>query len=378
MLRSSFAEARTSSPYMHFLESLNPEQREAVLHLDGPLLILAGADRGRRASSPAASRTWSATATPSRTRCWRSRSRTRPRKKMRARVESLLGSDVTGMWVSTFHALCARLLRREAPAIGLSRDFVIYDSSDQLTVVKQALKALQIRRCVRAAAGGALAHQPCEEQDGEPRGDGLGRGLESPRPSHIAKIYTYYLNALKESSALDFDDLLLKTVDLFEQSERVRTKYSEQFRYVMVDEYQDTNRPQVPPDSPPRRERTSQPLRRRRPGSVDLQVARRRSAQHPRLRAGLRRSHHRQARTQLPIDADHPRRRVGRHQPEPQPQGQAPLDRSQRRRSHHLLPRRRRARGGRLHHAHRADGARRRRRSDGGGAVPHQRAVARD
>ena len=75
------------------------------------------------------------------------------------------------MWVSTFHSLCARLLRREAPAIGLSRDFVIYDSSDQLTVVKQALKELHIDDELRAAARGAVAHQPREEPDGKPGGD---------------------------------------------------------------------------------------------------------------------------------------------------------------------------------------------------------------
>ena len=145
----------------------------------------------------------------------------------------------------------------------------------------------------------------------------------------------------------------------------------------MVDEYQDTNRPQY---LLIRRlaEVAPQPVRRRRSRSVDLQVARRRPAEHPRLRAGLPRGDDRQARAQLPLDADHPRRRVGGHQPEPQPQGQAPLDRPQGRRPDRLLPRRRRARGGRLHHAHRARGPRRRRRRDGRGALPDQRAVAHD
>ena len=162
---------------------------------------------------------------------------------MRGRVESLLGSDVTGMWVSTFHALCARLLRREAPAIGLSRDFVIYDSSDQLSVVKQALKALQIEEGFlqpRAALSRiSSAKNKMEGPEAMANSAGWNR-----RDEYIAKVYAYYLNALKECNALDFDDLLLKTVDVFEQSERVRTKYAEQFKYVMVDEYQDTNRPQ--------------------------------------------------------------------------------------------------------------------------------------
>ncbi|HEY1912187.1 MAG TPA: UvrD-helicase domain-containing protein, partial [Vicinamibacterales bacterium] len=228
---------------MQFLETLNPEQREAVLHRDGPLLILAGAGSGktRVITSRIAYLVGDGHAKPNEVLAVTFTNKAA--EEMRARVESLLGSDVKGMWVSTFHALCARLLRREAPAIGLSRDFVIYDSSDQMTVVKQALKALQIEDSYvppRAALSRiSTAKNKMETPDQMAANAGWNR-----RDETIAKVYTYYLNALKESSALDFDDLLLKTVDLFEQSERVRTKYSQQFRYVMVDEYQDTNRPQ--------------------------------------------------------------------------------------------------------------------------------------
>ena len=198
------------------------------------------------------------------------------------------------------------------------------------------------------------------------------------RDEQIAKIYGRYVTALKESNALDFDDLLLQDRRAVRDSrERVRTKYAEQFRFVMVDEYQDTNRPQY---LLIRRlaEVAPQPVRGRRSRSVDLQVARRRSPEHPRLRAGLPRSDDRQARTQLPVDADHSRRRIGRHQPEPEPQGQAPLDRPEGRRPDRLLPRRRRARGSRLHHAHGARRPGRRRRRDGRGALSDQRAVADD
>src|SRR6188474_2360222 len=169
---------------------------------------------------------------------------------MRARVESLLGADCSRMWVSTFHSLCARLLRREAPAIGLSRDFVIYDSADQLSVVKQALKELHIDDSYvqPRAALSRISHAKnrMEGPDVVAAGaSGWSRpGGPGGRDEEIAKIYRYYLNSLKESNALDFDDLLLKTVELVEQSEKVRTKYAEQFRFVMVDEYQDTNRPQ--------------------------------------------------------------------------------------------------------------------------------------
>jgi DNA helicase-2/ATP-dependent DNA helicase PcrA len=228
---------------MQFLETLNPEQREAVLHINGPLLILAGAGSGktRVITSRIAYLVGDGHAQPHEVLAVTFTNKAA--EEMRARVEGLLGSDITGMWVSTFHALCARLLRREAPAIGLSRDFVIYDSSDQLTVVKQALKELHVDDSFvqPRAALSRISHAKnrMESPDAVAAGAGWNR-----RDEHIAKIYAYYLNALKESSALDFDDLLLKTVELFEQSERVRSKYARQFRFVMVDEYQDTNRPQ--------------------------------------------------------------------------------------------------------------------------------------
>jgi len=228
---------------MQFLDALNPEQREAVLHLDGPLLILAGAGSGktRVITSRIAYLVGNGHAQPHEVLAVTFTNKAA--EEMRARVEALLGSDVSGMWVSTFHSLCARLLRREAPAIGLSRDFVIYDSSDQLTVVKQALKSLHVDESFvqPRAALSRISHAKNRMEGPEAVEANAGWNR---RDEHIAKVYAYYLNALKESNALDFDDLLLRTVELFEQSERVRTKYAEQFKFVMVDEYQDTNRPQ--------------------------------------------------------------------------------------------------------------------------------------
>jgi DNA helicase-2/ATP-dependent DNA helicase PcrA len=228
---------------MQFLDSLNPEQREAVLHVRGPLLILAGAGSGktRVITSRIAYLIGDGHAEPHEILAVTFTNKAA--EEMRTRVEDLLGSECGRMWVSTFHSLCARLLRREAPAIGLSRDFVIYDSSDQLTVVKQALKELHVDDSFvqPRAALSRISHAKnrMESPDAMASGAGWNR-----RDEQIAKVYEYYLKALKDSSALDFDDLLLKTVDLFEQSERVRSKYAEQFKFVMVDEYQDTNRPQ--------------------------------------------------------------------------------------------------------------------------------------
>ena len=231
---------------MQFLDTLNPEQREAVLHIRGPLLILAGAGSGKTRvitsriaylvgdGHAQADEILAVTFT------------NKAAEEMRLRVEALVGSDCSRMWVSTFHSLCARLLRREAPAIGLSRDFVIYDSSDQLTVVKQAMKALQIDDSFvqPRAALARISHAKNRMEGPEQMADIAVSAGWNRRDELVAKIYARYVTALKDANALDFDDLLLKTVDLFEQSERVRSRYAEKFRFVMVDEYQDTNRPQ--------------------------------------------------------------------------------------------------------------------------------------
>src|SRR4051795_8336535 len=194
---------------MHFLETLNAEQREAVLHLNGPLLILAGAGSGktRVITSRIAYLVGDGHAKPNEVLAVTFTNKAA--EEMRARVESLLGSDLSGMWVSTFHALCARLLRREAPAIGLSRDFVIYDSSDQLSVVKQALKELHIDDSFvqPRAALSRISHAKNRMESPEAMAAGAGWNR---RDDHVAKVYEYYIKALQESSALDFDDLLLK------------------------------------------------------------------------------------------------------------------------------------------------------------------------
>ncbi len=226
---------------MNFLDKLNPEQREAVLHRDGPLLILAGAGSGktRVITYRIAHLIGDGHAKPDEVLAVTFTNKAAG--EMRERVEALIGDTAGGMWLSTFHSLCARLLRREAPKIGLSRDFVIYDSSDQVAVVKQAQRELGIDdKFVPPRMALSRISQAKNRMEGP---DAL-RGKWNLRDEQIAKIYEKYLTALKDSNALDFDDLLLKTVELFESSEPTRNYYAGKFRYVMVDEYQDTNRPQ--------------------------------------------------------------------------------------------------------------------------------------
>jgi DNA helicase-2/ATP-dependent DNA helicase PcrA len=226
---------------MTFLDKLNPEQREAVLHRDGPLLILAGAGSGktRVITYRIAYLIGDGHAQPEQVLAVTFTNKAS--QEMRERVEALIGSTASGVWLSTFHSLCARLLRREAPKIGLSRDFVIYDSSDQVAVVKQAQKELGIDDKLVPPR---MALSRISTAKNRMEGPESLRGGWNIREEQIARIYERYLQMLADANALDFDDLLLKTVELFETSQQTREFYARKFTYVMVDEYQDTNRPQ--------------------------------------------------------------------------------------------------------------------------------------
>ncbi|MEN3336974.1 MAG: ATP-dependent helicase UvrD/PcrA [Acidobacteriota bacterium] len=226
---------------MDFLDKLNPEQREAVLHREGPVLILAGAGSGktRVITYRIAYLIGDGHAEPDQVLAVTFTNKAS--QEMRERVEALIGDAASRVWLSTFHSLCARLLRREAPKINLSRDFVIYDSSDQVAVVKLAQRELGIDdKLVPPRAALSRISQAKNRMEGPES----MRGGWNVRDEQIAKIYERYLSALKEANALDFDDLLLKTVELMETSEQTREFYARKFKYVMVDEYQDTNRPQ--------------------------------------------------------------------------------------------------------------------------------------
>jgi DNA helicase II / ATP-dependent DNA helicase PcrA len=224
------------------LSALNPEQLDAVLHIDGPLLILAGAGSGktRVIAQRIAYLISEGFAQPDEILAVTFTNKAA--EEMRTRVETLLGTSMAGSWMSTFHALCARLLRREGTAIGLPRDFVIYDSSDQVALVKQILKELQID-------DGALPPRQALSKISHAKNTMAGPEFFrssgwSPRGEQLVKVYEKYIEGLKDNGALDFDDLLLKAVELLDKVPHVRERYAEKFRFVMVDEYQDTNRPQ--------------------------------------------------------------------------------------------------------------------------------------
>jgi DNA helicase-2/ATP-dependent DNA helicase PcrA len=228
---------------MSILDQLNERQREAVTSIEGPLLVLAGAGSGKTrvityriayligrlgvASDEILAVTFTNKAS----------------EEMRGRASRLLGQRGGQLpWISTFHSLCVRLLRRDGPAAGLRRDFAIYAEDEQLALVRRVMKdlglddfALQPRN-VLARISHAKNHgssPPMMYQAGADR-----------RSEQVAVIYERYQAALQRSNALDFDDLLLQAVRLLETSPETAAKYNQRFHHVLVDEYQDTNRAQ--------------------------------------------------------------------------------------------------------------------------------------
>ena len=339
------------SEFPDFITNLNPAQQEAVLHTSGPLLILAGAGSGKTRVITVRMAHIIASGLAAPDEVLAVTFTNKAAEEMRHRVEQTLGADCRQIWMSTFHSLCARLLRREAPQINLTRDFVIYDSSDQLSVVKQALRELNIDdKQIQPRQALSRISQAKNRMESPETMRSTGWSL---RDQQISKIYEIYRRTLTEAGALDFDDLLLKTVDLMESSERTRDFYARKFKYVLVDEYQDTNRPQYMLITRLAGYHRNLCV----VGDPDQSIYKWRGAD---LRNILDFEHdfpgrrHRQARAELSIDAGDSRRRVGGHQPEQEPQGQEALDRSEGRRADPLRPVERRDRGSGLHHPRRS------------------------
>ena len=229
---------------LSLLEELNPEQRIAAETTEGPLLILAGAGTGKTRAITFRMANLIANGVPAEA-ILAVTFTNKAAQEMRTRVSDLLlraGVPPSSPWLSTFHSLCARLLRREAVNAGLPRDFVIYDDDDQLAAVKLVMATLKIDddaltpRNVLSRISHAKNHGKTPESIRAEAIDKNGR--------HVADIFAAYEKQLKQSAALDFDDLLLRTVKLLRESPQVREKWQARFQYILVDEYQDTNRVQ--------------------------------------------------------------------------------------------------------------------------------------
>lgn len=232
---------------MNLLDSLNPQQREAVLAVDGPVLVLAGAGTGKTRVITYRIAYMIQQGTPGESILGVTFTN-KAADQMRNRVRDLLiraGLSAGDPLLVTFHSFCARLLRREAPSAGLRRDFAIYDDDDQTSALKLAARKLgysersadlrPFRDQISYAKSRALAPADLAAQAQRTPGEFAERS---------AKMYEAYGEVLRNAGALDFDDLLLRAMQVLRDREDVRTRWQSRFRYVLVDEFQDTNRPQ--------------------------------------------------------------------------------------------------------------------------------------
>jgi DNA helicase II / ATP-dependent DNA helicase PcrA len=228
----------------NLLDQLNPEQRRAAETTEGPVLILAGAGTGKTRAITYRMANLIANGTPAES-ILAVTFTNKAAEEMRTRVADLLlkaGVPPATPWLSTFHSLCARLLRREAAAAHLPKDFAIYDTDDQLAAVKLAMAKLAIDseqltpRNVLSAISNAKNHALTPEKL---RAEAIGGDARK-----VADIYAEYERQLKSGNALDFDDLLLRTARMLRENPQVREKWQNRFQYLHVDEYQDTNRVQ--------------------------------------------------------------------------------------------------------------------------------------
>ncbi|WP_106588428.1 DNA helicase PcrA [Salsuginibacillus halophilus] len=224
------------------LAGLNEEQKAAVMHTEGPLLIMAGAGSGKtrvlthriaymiREKGVPPYNILAITFT------------NKAAREMRERAEQLIGGTADSLWVSTFHSMCVRILRRDIDRIGYNRNFSILDASDQQTVIKQVLKEQNIdpKKFEPRAILGAISSAKNELKTPSD----FAKEAEGPFQEVAADVYAAYQKRLKGNHALDFDDLIMITIQLFRQVPEVLHYYQRKFQYIHVDEYQDTNKAQ--------------------------------------------------------------------------------------------------------------------------------------
>ena len=224
------------------LEGLNEPQREAVTHGEGPLLILAGAGSGktRVLTHRIAFLIFTAQAHPNEILAITFTNKAA--QEMRGRVERLLGAHTKGMWLMTFHAACARILRAQGDRLGYTSRFTIYDQADTRRMVKHCIE--EVGADPKRFAPAAVHSQISQAKNKLLSASDYSQTIGSQFEEVVAEVYGLYEGELMRMNAMDFDDLLFRTVNLLELFEEVRTRYAQTFKHVLVDEYQDTNHAQ--------------------------------------------------------------------------------------------------------------------------------------
>jgi len=223
------------------LNSLNPMQQKAVLTKEGAVLVLAGAGSGKTGALTVRI----AELLKSGVRPWNIMAITftnKAAKEMKERVSGLVGEDADKIWISTFHSSCVRILRRDIEHIGYDKSFSIYDESDKEKVIKECYKELGISITDKYLPVKGVMAEISRQKDELVGWEDYRKGISGDiRKEKIADIYKLYQERMHTNNALDFDDLIYKTVQLFKTNPDVLDRYSDKFRYIMVDEYQDTN-----------------------------------------------------------------------------------------------------------------------------------------
>ncbi|MBA2279169.1 UvrD-helicase domain-containing protein [Candidatus Saccharibacteria bacterium] len=230
-------------PVDHLLHGLNPEQQRAVLTTDGPMLIQAGAGSGKTKTLTHRIAYLVATHKATPYNILSVTFTNKAAKEMRERIAGLLSERADNRsfmpFMGTFHSICVRLLRQDGEHIGVPRNFIIFDESDRLSAVKQASKRLNIDE--KAFPPRAIANLISSAKNDLVNPTEYATLANSPTQAVAAKVYPLYEQALKNAGALDFDDLILKAVTMLDSSVEVRNKWQQQFSYILIDEYQDTN-----------------------------------------------------------------------------------------------------------------------------------------
>lgn len=227
----------------NLIEELNPKQKEAVEQTEGPCLVIAGAGSGKTKvltykiaylMQEKGIKPWNILAITFTNKA---------ASEMKERIEAKVGNAILDMWLGTFHSICVRILRKHIDRLGYDNSFIIFDTSDQKTLVKNCLKELEIDNKLFTEKS-ILSEISNAKNDMQTAEEYLFKNEKDYRKSVIGKVYRLYQNKLKENNAIDFDDIINFTIEILKNNEDILEYYSDKFKYILVDEYQDTNKSQ--------------------------------------------------------------------------------------------------------------------------------------